>query len=131
MVRDPRPFRRDFVDAKRGTERCGDARSDVDTAPANNVDNFQIWMDGTVDTSTTLNFTTNYITYATPFATASTVANTDMTTYTSGNKVQWDVGPYTNTNDTTRFTVFQLVVDSDAGPGNWTQETISYSYDET
>ena len=103
----------------------------IDTAPANNVDNFQIWMDGTVDTSTTLNFTTNYITYATPVATASTVANTDMTSYTSGNKVQWDAGPYTNTNDTTRFTVFQLVVDSDAGPGNWTQETISYSYDET
>ena len=26
----------------------------IDTAPANNVDNFQIWMDGAVDTSTTL-----------------------------------------------------------------------------
>jgi hypothetical protein len=103
----------------------------IDTAPANAVDNFQIWMDGTVDSSTTLNFTTNYITYATPVATASTVADTNMTTYTSGNKVTWDNGPYTFTNDTTRFTVFQLVVDSDAGPGNWTQETISYSYDET
>jgi hypothetical protein len=103
----------------------------IDTAPANAVDNFQIWMDGAVDSSTTLNFTTNYITYATPVATASTVAQTNMTTYTSGNKVTWDNGPYTFTNDTTRFTVFQLVVDSDAGPGNWTQETISYSYDET
>lgn len=103
----------------------------IDTAPANAVDNFQIWMDGAVDSSTTLNFTTNYITYATPVSTASTVADTNMTTYTSGNKVTWDNGPYTFTNDTTRFTVFQLVVDSDAGPGNWTQETISYSYDET
>lgn len=103
----------------------------VDSTPANAVDNFQVWMDGTIDTSTTLNFTTNYITYATPTSSASTVGDTDMTAYTSGNKGTWDAGPYTNTGDTTRFTVFQLVVDSDAGPGNWTQETISYSYDET
>lgn len=103
----------------------------IDSTPANAVDNFQIWMDGAVDSSTTLNYTTNYVTYTQPVATASTVADTDMTSYTSGNKATWDAGPYTNTGDTTSFTVFQLVVDSDAGPGNWTQETISYSYDET
>lgn len=103
----------------------------IDSTPANAVDNFQIWCDGTVDSSTTLYFTTNYVTYSTPTSSASTIAQTDMTSYTSGNKAAWDAGPYTNTGDTTRFTVFQLQVDSDAGPGNWTQETISYSYDET
>ena len=103
----------------------------IDTKPANAVDNFQIWCDGAVDTSPTLYFTTNYVTYSTPIATTSAAANVSMVTYTSGNKATWDAGPYSNTNDTTRFTVFQLKVDSDAGPGNWTQETISYSYDET
>jgi len=103
----------------------------IDSTPANAVDNFQIWMDGTVMTSTTLNFTTAYVTYTLPVATTSAVADASMVTYTSGNKVVWDAGPYTNTGDTTKHTVFQLVVASDAGPGNWTQETISYSYDET
>ena len=103
----------------------------IDTAPANAVSNFKIWMDGAVMTSTTLYFTTNYVTYATPVATTSSKAATSIVTYTSGNKATWDAGPYTNTNETTKFTIFQLAVGSDAGPGNWTQETISYSYDET
>lgn len=103
----------------------------IDTKPANAVNNFKIWMDGAVDVSTTLFFTTNYITFSTPVATTSAYANVSMVSYTSGNKATWDAGPYSNTNDTTRFTVFQLAVAADAGPGNWTQETISYSYDET
>lgn len=103
----------------------------VDAAPANGVTNFRIWGDGAVQTSTTFNFTGAYVTGATPVATASTVANTNFNTYTSGNKAVWDSASYTATNATTKYAVFQLVVDSTCGPGNWTQETISYSYDET
>ena len=103
----------------------------VDAAPDNGVTNFQAWMDGTVDSSTTLYVTGDYVTGTTPVATTSTVANADFTNYTSGNKLQWDSASYSATNDTTDYLVLQLEVDSDANPGNWTQETISYSYDET
>lgn len=103
----------------------------VDTAPANGVTNFKVWGDGAVQTSTTLNFTGTFITGATPTTGASTVANANFTTYTSGNKATWDATSYTATSATTKYAVFQLVVDATCGPGNWTQETISYSYDET
>jgi hypothetical protein len=103
----------------------------IDTAPANAVTNFKIWGDGAVQTSTTLNFTGAYVTGATPTTASSTVANANFTTYTSGNKATWDSASYSATNATTKYAVFQLVVDATCGPGNWTQETISYSYDET
>ena len=103
----------------------------VDTAPANGVTNFKIWGDGAVMTSTTLNFTAAYVTGTTPTTAASTIANTTFTNFTAGNKATWDSTSYTATNATTKYTVFQLVVDSTAGPGNWTQETINFSYDET
>lgn len=103
----------------------------VDTAPANAVTNFQIWGDGATETSTTLNFTGSYITGATPTTGASTVANAGFNTYTSGNKAVWDPSSYSTQSATTRFAVFQLVVDSTHGPGNFTQETVNYSWDET
>ena len=103
----------------------------VDTAPANDVSNFLIWGDGGVDTSTTLYFTGEYVTGTTPTDATSSIADASFITYTAGNKAQWDANSYTATNDTTEYAVFQLAVDSDANPGNWTQETISYSYDET
>lgn len=103
----------------------------IDTAPANGVTNFKIWGDGAVQTSTTLYFTGNYVTGVTPTATTSTVANANFTTYTSNNKATWDTTSYSATGSVTRYVVFQLAVDSTCGPGNWTQETISYSYDET
>lgn len=103
----------------------------VDAAPANSVSNFKIWGDGAVQTSTTLYFTGNYVTGATPTNGTSTVANANFNTYTSNNKATWDASTYTATNATTRYAVFQLDVASDAAPGNWTQETINYSYDET
>lgn len=103
----------------------------ITATPDNNVSNFLVWGDGGVDNSTTLYVTGNYQTGTTPTNATSTIATNDFTTYTSTNKLTWDPGPYTNTNDTTNYLVFQLAVDSDAGPGNWTQETVSYSYDET
>jgi len=103
----------------------------VDAAPDNAVTNFLAWMDGAVDSSTTLYVTGDYVTGTTPVATTSTIATEDFTNYTSGNKLTWDAGSYSATNDTTDYLVLQLAVDSDANPGNWTQETVSYSYDET
>jgi hypothetical protein len=103
----------------------------VDTAPANGVTNFLIWGDGAVMTSTTLMFTGAYVTYQQGTTAASTIANTNFNNFTSGNKATWDSASLTATNATTKFVVFQLVVDATAGAGNWTQETINYSYDET
>lgn len=103
----------------------------VDTAPANGVTNFRIWGDGAVQTSTTLNFTAAYVTGTTPVTSASSIANTTFTNFTSGNKAVWDSASLTATNATTKFVVFQLQVGATASPGNWTQETINYSYDET
>lgn len=103
----------------------------VDTAPANAVTNFKLWGDGAVQTSTTLNFTVAYVTGTTPVSTASTIANSTFTNFTAGNKATWDSSSYSATNATTKYAVFQLVVDATCGPGNWTQETINYSYDET
>jgi hypothetical protein len=107
------------------------AKLKVDTAPANSVSAFKIWGDGAVMTSTTLNFTGQYITGVTPVATASSKAATAFTGYTAGNKANWDTNSYSATNATTQYLVMQVVVDATAGPGNWTQETFSYSYDET
>lgn len=103
----------------------------VDTAPANAVENFLIWGDGAVQANTTLDFAGEVAAGVTPVATTSVVATTDFTTCTSGAKCQWDAGSYTAQNDTTEYAVFQLQVASGASPGNWTQETINYSYDET
>lgn len=103
----------------------------IDTAPANGVTNFQIWGDGAVMTSTTLYFTGSYVTGTTPTNATSTVANANFTSYTSSAKATWDTASYSATNATTKYAVFQLAVDATANPGNWTQETISYSYDET
>lgn len=103
----------------------------VDVAPANAVTNFKIWGDGAVQTSTTLVWTGQRITGVTPVATASTIANTTFNNFTAGNKGTWDTNSYAATNATTLYSVFQLQVASDCGPGNWTQETVNFSYDET
>jgi hypothetical protein len=102
----------------------------VDNAPANSVSNFKLWGDGAVQTSTTLMVTGNYTTGTTPVTTVSTVANTTFVNFTTGNKMTWDAGSYSATNATTKYAVFQLQVDATCGPGNWTQETVSVSFDE-
>jgi hypothetical protein len=102
----------------------------ITAKPDNAVSNFLVWGDGSVHTSSTLVVRGNYTTGTTPTNATSSVATQSFTTYTSGNKLTWDAGPITNTNDTTKFLIFQLQVAADAGPGNWTQEAVSYSYDE-
>lgn len=104
----------------------------VDTAPANGVTNFKVWSaTGSVSTSTSLYFTAGYATYATPTNAQSTVASANFVNYTAGAKATWDSSTYTATNATTKFAVFQLRVSADANPGNWSQHTVNYSYDET
>jgi len=137
----------DFISADNATNSLGNRQANpitvgtnsyekwlalkVDTAPANAVTNFLIWGDGAVQSSTTLTFTGAYITGTTPVATASSIANTTFTNFTAGNKATWDSASLTATNATTKYSVFQLQVGATASPGNWTQETINYSYDET
>lgn len=106
-------------------------RLKLDTAPANGVTNFKVWGDGAVQTSTTLMFTAAYVTGTTPTTGVSAVANASFTGYTSGAKATWDSTSYSTTNSTTKAVVFQLQVAADASPGNWVQETVNYSYDET
>ena len=76
--------------------------------------------------------TAAYQTYQQGTTATSTFANADATTYTSGNKAVWDDGQYTagQLDAYTEYLILQLEVGSDAGPGNWTQQTVNYSYDE-
>jgi hypothetical protein len=107
-------------------------RLKVATPPSNYLVNFKIWGDGAVDTTTTLNFTSAFVTYQQGTTAVSTIANANFATYTAGNKATWDTTTYwaTNTGSYTKYSVFQLQVGATANPGNWTQETISYQYDE-
>jgi hypothetical protein len=102
----------------------------VDAAPDNACDNFQLWGDGTVQQSTDL-YVGKTQTGVTPTSGDSSVATNDWTTYTSTSKFAWHATDMTGIGSTTDFAVFQLDIDADAAAGNWTQETINYSYDET
>lgn len=107
-------------------------RLKVTATPANYVQSFKVWFNSTVDTSTTLYFTGNYVTYSQGTTATSTIANAVATTYTSGNKANWDTAQYTagQLNVYSKYLVLQLAVGATAGPGNWTQQTVNYSYDE-
>lgn len=107
-------------------------RLKVTATPANYVQSFKVWFNSTVDATTTLYFTGAYVTYQLGTTAASTIANAVATTYTSGNKAIWDNAQYTaaQVNAYTKYLVMQLAVGATAGPGNWTQQTVNYSYDE-
>lgn len=104
----------------------------ITATPTNYVTNFKLWGDGAVDTSTTLVFTSGLSTYTVPVASTSAIATANWASYTAGSKATWDTTTYTsaNLNSYTKYAVFQLQVGATAGPGNWTQETVNYSYDE-
>jgi len=107
-------------------------RLKITATPANYVRSFKVWFNSTVDTTTTLYFTGAWVSYQQGTTAASTIANGNATTYTSGNKATWDVDSYTagQINTWTKYLVMQLAVGATAGPGNWTQQTVNYSYDE-
>jgi len=107
-------------------------RLKITATPSNYVRSFKVWFNSTVDTTTTLYFTGAFVTYQQGTTAASTVANAVATSYTAGNKATWDVDSYTagQLNAWTKYLVMQLAVGATAGPGNWTQQTVNYSYDE-
>jgi hypothetical protein len=101
----------------------------VDVAPDNYCNNFELWGDGAVQSSTTL-YLGKTATGVTPTSADSTVATNAWTTYQATGKFAWHATNMTGVGSTSDFAVFQLDVDSDAAAGNWTQETLNYSYDE-
>ena len=107
-------------------------RLKITATPANYVQSFKVWFFDTVDASTTLYFTGAYVTYQQGTTAASTIANVNAVTYTAGNKAVWDNAQYTaaQTGSYTKHLVLQLAVGPTAGPGNWSQRTVNYSYDE-
>lgn len=105
-------------------------KAKVDAAPDNAVSNFQLWGDGAVQSSTDL-FVGKTVTGVTPTDADSTVATNDWTGYVVGTKFAWHATDMTGIGSTTDYAVYQLDVDSDAAAGNWTQETLNFSYDET
>ena len=84
----------------------------------------------TIDTTTTLFFTGAYVTYQLGTTATSTIANGVATSFTAATKAVWDTTTYSTTNSYTKYLVLQLAVGATAGPGNWTQQTVNYSYDE-
>jgi hypothetical protein len=105
-------------------------RARVDVAPDNQVNNFQLWGDGGVQSSTTL-FVGKNSANTTPVSSDSTVATNDWTTYVVGTKFAWHATNMTGVASVSDHAVFQLDVDGTATAGNWTQETINYSFDES
>jgi hypothetical protein len=107
-------------------------RLKVTATPANYVQSFKVWFNSTVDSTTTLYFTGAFVTYQQGTTAASTISDAAATTYTAGNKAVWDNAQYTaaQLNAYTKYLVMQLAVGATAGPGNWTQQTVNYSYDE-
>lgn len=102
----------------------------ITAPPSNNVSNFQVWSYGDGwDTSTSLLWGT-CINASTPVNTVSSVATTDLNLSTSAAKAAWDAASYAATGCTTDKLVLQLKVFTAASAGNWTQETVYYSYDE-
>jgi hypothetical protein len=104
----------------------------IDASPANKVENFQAWSDGTFDTGTCVLIGSCADSLETNINTTSGVALTDLSGNQTGCTFLWDSGSYATLNSCiTNLLVFQMDTNSSTGsPGNWTQETISWSYDE-
>jgi len=108
-------------------------RLKITATPANYVQSFMVWFNSTVDTSTTLYFTGGYVTYQQGTTGPSGIANAVSTAWTSSTKANWDTAAYWGTGGVgqyTKYLVLQLAVGATAGPGNWTQQTVNYSYQE-
>jgi len=104
-------------------------RARVDAAPDNYVRAFKVWGDGGVQANTALYYGITG-TGITPVATKSAVAVHNFDAQVVGAKATWDDTEYAAETDLTDFLVFQLCTVATATPGNWTQETINYEYEE-
>lgn len=144
----------DFISADNATNSLGNRQANpvtvgtnsfskhlrlkIDTAPANAVTNFKFWTDGSGQSNVALRAKLAVGTGgaspgsgdSTPSAT-SLSGDADAYTYVSGSKGTWDSASYSAEDDVTKALVLQLQPNSSAAAGNWTQETLNYSYDET
>lgn len=112
-------------------------RLKIDTAPAVSVSNFKWWTDGAGQSNVALRAKEGVGTGgATPGSGDTTPSSSAMSsdidayTRTSGAKGTWDSGSYSTATHVTKALLLQLQPAGAASPGAWTQETITYSYDE-
>lgn len=101
----------------------------IDVAPDNYCNNFQLWGDGAVQQSTTL-YVGKTASGVTPTNADSAVATNAWTGYLTGSRFAWHATNLTGVGSATDYAVFQLDTLASAAAGNWTQETLNYSYDE-
>lgn len=113
-------------------------RAKITVAPANGVTNFLFWTDGTGQTNVGLvALLAQGVGGATPGTGGVTNTATALTapvnayTLTSGAKGVWDSVSYVTVGNVTKAIILQLQPTVSAVAGNWTQETLNYSYDET
>ena len=103
----------------------------ISVSPANKVENFQFWCDGTFMTGTCVLVGTSADAFTTSVSTTSGVATSDMSGFDSGAKVSWDSASYSAVGSIATLLILQLDTNAATGsPGDWTQETFSWSYDE-
>jgi len=102
----------------------------VDAPPDNAIDNLQFYGDGAFQSSTHL-YVGKTSVAGTPTSGDSPIAAADMTNYTTGNRFAWHATAMTGAGSLSDYLVLQLDVDADAAAGNWIQETLTYTYDET
>jgi len=110
----------------------------ADTSPSGTIDNIKFYCDGSIDwTGCTLYIgTTDTYTQATgtegDSGDDSTVATTDITTYTSSSPLSVN-GSISNpdTGKISDYVILQLDVTSSASAGLLSQETLTFQYDET
>lgn len=113
-------------------------RLKIDSGIINSVGNVKFWTDGTGQSNVALRAKLAQGTGGaspgtggtTPSATALT-GDADAYSYTSGSKGTWDSATYTTNGHVTKEMQLQLQPNASAAAGNWTQETLNYSYDET
>jgi hypothetical protein len=112
-------------------------RLKITAVPANGITNVKFWTDGTGTSNVALRakvIGTGGATPGTGGATPSTTALTsdhDAYADTSGAKLTWDSASYSANNSVTKALQLQLQPNASATQGNWPQETLNYSYDET
>ena len=144
----------DFISADNATNSLGNRQANpvtvgtnsfskhlrlkIDTAPANSVSNFKFWTDGSGQANVGLRAKLAQGTGgATPGTGGTTPSATTLTgdadaySFTSGSKGTWDSASYSTQNHVTKEMQLQLQPTGAASAGNWTQETLNYSYDET
>lgn len=112
-------------------------RLKITVVPANAVTNFKFWTDGSGTANVGLRAKVIGTGGATPGTGGATPATTALTgdadaySYTSGAKLTWDSASYSALNNVTKALQLQLQPTGSATAGNWPQETLNYSYDET